>query len=75
MEYKQVQKIAKDTIEYAKKNIYADMNKIIEDNKLSDVQVIEIINELSKTDLSINEEDINDDILQWKEEYRRHAFF
>lgn len=51
------------------------VNKIIEDNKLSDVQVIEIINELSKTDLSINEEDINDDILQWKEEYRRHAFF
>ena len=32
MEYKQVQKISKDTIEYAKKNIYADMNKIIEDS-------------------------------------------
>ena len=32
MEYKQVQKIAKDTFEYAKKNIYADMNKIIEDS-------------------------------------------
>lgn len=28
MEYKEVQKIAKDTIEYAKKNIYAGMSLI-----------------------------------------------
>lgn len=42
MEYKEVQKIAKDTIEYAKKNIYAGMS-LIEIREMCERKMLEYI--------------------------------
>ena len=41
MEYKEVQKIAKDTIEYAKKNIYAGMS-LIEIREMCERKMLEL---------------------------------
>ena len=45
MEYKEVQKIAKDTIEYAKKNIYAGMS-LIEIREMCERKMLELGAEL-----------------------------
>ena len=46
MEYKEVQKIAKDTIEYAKKNIYAGMS-LIEIREMCERKMLEFFENLT----------------------------
>ena len=54
------------------------MQNVIEKNNLSERQIIEIIDELSYTNDNLTEIDLetsNNQILEWKEEYRKNAFF
>lgn len=56
------------------------VSKTKAENNVTDIEMTEIKNEISNCILEVNEEDFsldiaNDKILEWKEEYRKHAFF
>lgn len=56
------------------------VSKISRENDISDIMLVEIINELSISDakedvFKLDIKSSSEKILEWKEEYRKHAFF